>query len=287
MQRPCGLSDGKPSQLFSAPSWSLLDTGQRLQVKGNVEFDRYTLHSYDYLNVIPFWLNNAIGARVDMPAVEVLDELGVPLLMDSYAYEERYTGLQLYQRGARWTTLQRGLQNRFTSRSPSELFDEWQLGIGGRSIIDEQQERELIEKLSDPSVRYLDFYTTAFDHASHNNRDEATHLAVLKELDALVGRVWAAIQKTPQAAAFMEYLTTAEAQAFWVKAANGISPNRKVPLTEPDAANIARPDKAELIAQVNSTDPEAQRAIKSPAKGKKSKSSRKRRPTTTPTSGGP
>src|SRR6478672_5304664 len=34
---------------LSAPSWSMLETGQHLQIKGNVEFDRYTLHSYDYL----------------------------------------------------------------------------------------------------------------------------------------------------------------------------------------------------------------------------------------------
>src|SRR5215813_3210717 len=32
---------------LSAPSWSMLDTGQHLQLKGNVEFDRYTLHPYD------------------------------------------------------------------------------------------------------------------------------------------------------------------------------------------------------------------------------------------------
>src|SRR2546429_6292078 len=34
---------------LSAPSWSLIDTGQHLQIKGNVEFDRATLYSYDYL----------------------------------------------------------------------------------------------------------------------------------------------------------------------------------------------------------------------------------------------
>jgi hypothetical protein len=185
---------------LSAPSWSLLDTGQHLQIKGNVEFDRYTLHSYDYLNAIPFWLGNAVGSRVDMPGVEVLDEAGVPLLIDAYPYEERYTSFQLFQRGARWTTLERGLKNRFASRSPGELFDEWQTGIGGRSIIDEQQERELIEKLGDPSVRYLDLFLSAFDHAAHNNRDDSAHLAALKEIDAAVGRVWTAIEHTPQAA---------------------------------------------------------------------------------------
>src|SRR5690242_971528 len=58
---------------LSAPSWSLLETGQHLQIKGNVEFDRYTLHSYDYLNFFPLYIAGAMGTRVDMPGVEVLD----------------------------------------------------------------------------------------------------------------------------------------------------------------------------------------------------------------------
>ncbi|HEX8284594.1 MAG TPA: alkaline phosphatase family protein [Pyrinomonadaceae bacterium] len=183
---------------LSGPSWSLLDTGQHLQIKGNVEFDRYTLHSYDYLNFIPFWIANVGGARVDMPGPELLDEVGIPLLADAFPYEERYVSFQLYQRGTRWTTLQRGLQNKF-ARPPGELFDEWQLGIGGRDILNEQQERELVEKLADPKVRYLDFYSTDFDHAAHHNRDAPTQLAALKELDGLVGRVWTAIRRSPLA----------------------------------------------------------------------------------------
>jgi hypothetical protein len=51
---------------LSGPSWSLLDTGQHLQIKSNVEFDRYTLHSYDYLNFIPFYINYSLSRRVDM-----------------------------------------------------------------------------------------------------------------------------------------------------------------------------------------------------------------------------
>ena len=184
---------------LSGPSWSLLDTGQHLQIKGNVEFDRYTLHSYDYLNFIPFWIANVAAARVDMPGAELLDEVGVPLLVDAYPYDERFVSFQLYQRGTRWTTLQRGLQNKF-ARDPRAVFDEWQLGIGGRSIIEEQQERELLEKLNDPKIRYLDFYTTDFDHAAHHNHDSATQLAALKELDALVGRIWVATQRAPLAA---------------------------------------------------------------------------------------
>ncbi|HEY1404420.1 MAG TPA: hypothetical protein VGB05_09860, partial [Pyrinomonadaceae bacterium] len=98
---------------LSGPSWSMLDTGQHLQIKGNVEFDRYTLHSYDYLNFIPFWLGTAGNVRVDMPGTELLDELGISLLVDAYPYDERHLSFQLYQRGTRWTTLERGLKNRF------------------------------------------------------------------------------------------------------------------------------------------------------------------------------
>ena len=46
-----------------------------------------------------------------MPGAELLDEVGIPLLVDAYPYDERYISFQLYQRGTRWTTLQRGLQN--------------------------------------------------------------------------------------------------------------------------------------------------------------------------------
>ncbi|MFN2456541.1 MAG: hypothetical protein ABR577_20310, partial [Pyrinomonadaceae bacterium] len=73
--------------------------------------------------------------------------------MDAYPHDGRFASLQLFQRGPRWTTLQRGLQNRFTSRTPRELFDEWTMGFEGRSIVFEQLERELIEKLNDPNVR--------------------------------------------------------------------------------------------------------------------------------------
>ena len=184
----------------SGPSWSLLDTGQHLQIKGNVEFDRLTLHSYDYLNFIPFWLGTAGKVRVDMPGPELLDELGIPLLVDSYPYDERHISFQLYQRGTRWTTLERGLKNRFLTRTPRELFDEWLLEFEGRNIVMDQLEREVLEKLKDPRIRYLDFYTTEFDHAAHHNRDRETHLASLQELDRIIGRIWATIQQTPQAA---------------------------------------------------------------------------------------
>lgn len=184
---------------LSAPSWSLLDTGQHLQVKGNVEFDRFTLHNYDYLNFIPFYINNAFSRRVDMAGPEMLDELGVPLTYDAFPYDERQTSFQLFQRGVRWTTLERMMLNRFTNRSPKEYLDEWTMGFEMRDALTAQIERELIEKLKDPRIRYLDLYTTDYDHRTHHNRDRASHVRAMQEVDALVGRVWTAIENSPLA----------------------------------------------------------------------------------------
>ncbi|HEV7857486.1 MAG TPA: alkaline phosphatase family protein [Pyrinomonadaceae bacterium] len=180
---------------LSGPSWSLLDTGQHLQIKGNVEFDRFTLHSYDYLNFLPFYVENAARKRIDMPGPEVLDELGLPLLMDAFANDERYASFQLYQRGLRWTTLQRSAQNGFL-RDPRELLDEWTIGLETRNIVFTQTERELREKLDNPRIHYLDLYVTGFDHAAHHNRDRETKLAALQDIDALIGRVWTGIQQS-------------------------------------------------------------------------------------------
>jgi hypothetical protein len=183
---------------LSAPSWSLLETGQHLQIKGNVEFDRYTLHSYDYLNFFPLYAAGINGSRIDMRAVEVLDSLGLPMLSDAYPHNERYTTYSIFLRNPRYSTLQRSLQNRF-ARSPKELFDEWTMGFEFRSAITDQLVKELITKLGDPKVRYLDLMMEDFDHAAHHNNDEQTHLAVLKEMDSVIGQVWTAIQKSPEA----------------------------------------------------------------------------------------
>jgi hypothetical protein len=184
---------------LSAPSWSLLETGQHLQIKGNVEFDRYTLHPYDYLNFFPVYVAGIVGSRIDMPGVEVLDSLGLPLLPDAVGHDERYVTTSLYQRGVRYSTLQGGLQNRF-KKSPKELFDEWTMGFEMRSALRDQLVRELIGKLSDPKIRYLDLMLMDFDHIAHHNNDIASQLAVLQQMDSIIGRVWTSIQQSPLAA---------------------------------------------------------------------------------------
>lgn len=183
---------------LSGPSWSLLDTGQHLQIKANVEFDRFILYAYDYLNFLPFYFKNAGGGNIDMPGVEVLDTLGVPLLMDAYPRTERFPSFQLFQRGMRFSTLGRSAEAKFL-RNPIELLEEWTAGPELRNTIIDQLERELIEKLAAPNIRYLDLYLTSFDHVAHHNRDRESHLHAIQEIDAAIGRIWSAIQTTPQA----------------------------------------------------------------------------------------
>ncbi|HKO96961.1 MAG TPA: alkaline phosphatase family protein [Pyrinomonadaceae bacterium] len=183
---------------LSAPSWSTLDTGQHLQIKGNVEFDRYTLHAYDYLNFIPFYLKSAAGMRIDMPGAEVLDSLDVPLVADAFAHEDRYIGFQLFQRGMRFATLKDAMQKRFM-KHPRDLLDEWTMGLDMRTPFFDQMERELIDKLRQPNTKYLDLYVSGFDHVAHHVNDRRSHLAEVQVIDALVGRIWTAIQKSPMA----------------------------------------------------------------------------------------
>lgn len=183
---------------LSGPSWSLIDTGQHLQIKGNVEFDRYIFHTYDYLNFVPFYFKQAYRGNVDMPGTEVIDSLGLPLLMDAYDNYQRLPGSQLYGRGARLGTLQRAGQAQF-AKNPMQLAQEFVVGLDLRHAVFSQYERELIEALNDPRIRYLDLFDMSFDHAAHHTNDRESHLAVLRKLDSLVGRVWNGIEKSPLA----------------------------------------------------------------------------------------
>ena len=84
-------------------------------------------------------------------------------------------------------------------KSPKELFDEWTMGFEFRSAITDQLIRELTTNLNDPKFRYLDLMMEDFDHVAHHNNDTQSHLFVLKHMDAVIGQVWTAIQKSPLA----------------------------------------------------------------------------------------
>src|SRR5690348_7989957 len=134
-----------------------------------------------------------------MPGVEILDDLGTPLLIDRFPYPATYQSFQLFQRGVRWKTLQNSLQSHFASRGLRELLDEWTIGFELGSSVEEQTERELIAKLADPSLRYLDYFTGDYDHVAHAASDVATQRRELQRIDALIGRIWSAIQSSPLA----------------------------------------------------------------------------------------
>ena len=189
---------------LSAPSWSLLDTGQHLKIHGNVEYDRYTLRAWDYLNFFPFYVSYALKRQVDMAGVEFLDEQNAGdsslLLIDRFPYEQGYQGFQLLQRGIRWETLRTSLQTKFAGRPVKEVFDEWQTGFSFTEAVMLAQERDLLRALKDPKVKYLDYFTGEFDHTAHLTGDHVVQMHLLDSLDALVGRVWRAVQDTPLAA---------------------------------------------------------------------------------------
>jgi hypothetical protein len=184
---------------LSAPSWSMLDTGQHLTIRGNAEFDRLTPRVYDYLNFFPFYVGYARLHRADMPGVEVLDQFGVPLLLDAFPSDARHESMQLYQRGVEWSTLKDSIANRVT-RPARELINELETGFEMAPGIDAQEEKELIAALDDPKILYLDLYLGDYDHAAHLTNDDASQLAVIKRLDSRLGRVWTAIQASPMAA---------------------------------------------------------------------------------------
>ncbi len=184
---------------LSAPSWQELETGRHQLIHGNVEYDRFTLRGYDYLNLLPFY-TVSITRRVDMPGPSVLDEAGVPMVLDRFPEDQRFQSFELYQRSHHWESLEHALPNRLRSRSPRQLFDEWTTGLELESSVGEEVERELIAGLTDQRILYLSLFTGDFDHIAHLTRDERTQRLEVQRVDSLVGRVWTAIQHSPYAA---------------------------------------------------------------------------------------
>jgi hypothetical protein len=183
---------------LSTPSWSMLESGQHLAIRGNAEFDRYYGRVYDYLNFFPFYVGYARSRRADMPAVEVIDESGIPLFADQFPFANRYQSMELFQRGVHWRTLSETLKSRIAA-PVKEVIDEWQKGFEFGDAILEQQERELIAKLADPEILYLDYFSGEFDHTAHLTNDESAQLNQLRRIDAMLGRVWKANGSSPLA----------------------------------------------------------------------------------------
>jgi hypothetical protein len=185
---------------LSGPSWAVLDTGQRSPIKGNLEFDRLNLDKHhDYMDVFSFVFRNSTRRTTDSEAAKLLDEYAVPPLSDVYSPSERHVSLQLIVRGLRSLSVAGGLKRLLTLQNPKEWFDEWTMGLDGEKIVFEVIERDLIARLRNPNIRYLDLLVPYFDHTAHVSREPEAQLLAVQEIDGVVKRVWTAIQATPTA----------------------------------------------------------------------------------------
>lgn len=184
---------------LSTPSWSMLDTGVHTIIHGNVEFDRYTGRVYDYLNFFPFVDNYIWLSQVDMPGVQVLDAAGIPMLSDHYPYSQQFQGIQLFQRGLRWTTLGYGLEHRLSKDWVLSVLEEPQAGFGLAEGLNEETITEMLAKIQGNQALYLDYFSGDFDHISHATSSPEILYKELQKLDALVGRIWTAVEATPLA----------------------------------------------------------------------------------------
>jgi len=184
---------------LSTPSWSMLDTGVHTVIRGNVEFDRYTGRVYDYLNFFPFVDNYIWLTEVDMPGVEVLDAAGIPMLSDHYPYSEQFQGIQLFQRGLRWTTLGYGLEHRLSKDYVLSVLEEPQAGFQLAEGLNEQTIAEMLDKIQGNQTLYLDYFSGDFDHIAHASSSPEILYKELQSLDTLAGRIWTAVQSSPLA----------------------------------------------------------------------------------------
>jgi hypothetical protein len=183
---------------LSAPSWSILDTGQHAIIRGNVEFDRYTGKSYDYLNFYPLYQSYALMRQVDMAGVEVLDRAGIPLFIDFFSPTQSYQSFQLFQRGVHWLTLGGALMRRVSSQAIIATVEE--AGVPSyESLLTAQTDAELAAHIAGTQILYLDFYDGQVDHQGHATSQPEALMESLRADDARVGRLWTAIEKSPLA----------------------------------------------------------------------------------------
>jgi hypothetical protein len=185
---------------LSGPAWGMLDTGQHMQVKGNVEFDRFTQETYDYLRFFAFYFDNFRKLRADMPAAQVMSQMKIPLLVDMFPYEKRYHSPQLYQRDNPWLGMLGAGAVNLIPRNKTDFLNEFSLGFEYMRMTVLQNEREIADRVVTwPQIDYFDYYDTNFDHVMHDNNDERSRLIELKKIDTTLGRFWTGIQASTRA----------------------------------------------------------------------------------------
>jgi len=183
----------------SGPSWTMLGTGQHQSLKSNVELDRATGRVEDYLNILLGQMEMFTGRRVNPRPVEVLDELGIPLMEDAYDFASRRIGLELVRRGTSWLALAKAGKEHFGLRSAEDLLVRLLGGADTHGSLDAGNQRHLLDNLRDPRIEYLSAYFTVFDHTVHPSNNPETLHQVARALDATIGRIYTALRESPRA----------------------------------------------------------------------------------------
>ncbi len=117
--------------------------------------------------------------------------------IDRFRYAQVYQSFQLFQRGVR-------LDHPEGNSGPPVLFQssvldyrKWDGSITRQPCSRSRWKPNWRQKLGDPRVLYLDFFTGDIDHEGHATNDPAALLDSMKRLDALAGRIWTCIQEEP------------------------------------------------------------------------------------------
>lgn len=119
------------------------------------------------------------------------------MLSDHYPYSQQFQGIQLFQRGLRWTTLGYGLEHRLSKDWVLSVLEEPQAGFGLAEGLNEETITEMLAKIQGNQALYLDYFSGDFDHISHATSSPEILYKELQKLDALVGRIWTAVEATP------------------------------------------------------------------------------------------
>ena len=114
---------------LSSPSWSMLDTGRHLEVRGNAEYDRYTLRVFDYMNFFPFYLGYARNRRPTCPASSCSMTTG-PVPDRPLSRRPAFSKLPaLPARRALENARTQPRRDTSHGRSIKDVFDEWDTGL--------------------------------------------------------------------------------------------------------------------------------------------------------------
>src|SRR5260370_33492408 len=114
-------------------------------------------------------------------------------MMARFPYPSNKQSYQLFHGGVRWEKLPHAFQHRF-SRPIRDLLDEWTIGFEIGSSVEQEIERELMEKLADPGIQYLDYFTADYDHVAHATPDSGAQRLALGRTHPLIRRVWTSIE---------------------------------------------------------------------------------------------